>query len=286
MALEKAQSILINKGSSPKLSIQGISAELLAKVNGYLIAVSGGDSDAQAFITAAAITDPTQETAINDLVVGLKADGLWSKMKAIYPIVGGTASSHKFNLKDPQDTDAAFRLTFSGGWTHSATGAKPNGTNGFADTHFIPINELASNVDASLSFYSRTDGNANSISIGAEFAFLIQIRNGGKFYPQIGSTAQFPSFTNPDGLGYYSANRHPSNSLNIEGYKNGARVVNGAEDVGLVGISVTIGKANGGSRFSYRECAFATMGYGLTVTEQANFYTRVQAFQTALSRQV
>ena len=31
-------------------------------------------------------------------------------MKAIYPFVGGTATTHKFNLKDPADINAAFRL--------------------------------------------------------------------------------------------------------------------------------------------------------------------------------
>ena len=74
---------------------------------------SGGvDPDAQAFITAASITDPTQQSAINQLVVDLKGYSIWTKMSAIYPMVGGTASSHKFNLKDPRDLDAAFRLVF------------------------------------------------------------------------------------------------------------------------------------------------------------------------------
>ena len=57
---------------------------------------SGGgvDPDAQAFITAASITNPTQQSAVNQLVVDLKGYGVWSKMKAIYPFVGGTASQH------------------------------------------------------------------------------------------------------------------------------------------------------------------------------------------------
>ena len=57
------------------------------------------DTDAQAFITAAAITDPTQQAAINTLVVDLKGYSIWTKMKAVYPFVGGTAATHKFNLK-------------------------------------------------------------------------------------------------------------------------------------------------------------------------------------------
>ena len=92
------------------------------------------DPDAQAFITAAGITNPTQQTAINTLVVSLKANGIWTKMKAIYPMVGGTATSHKFNLKDPRDLDVAFRLSFVGGVTHNSNGITVNGVNGYCQT--------------------------------------------------------------------------------------------------------------------------------------------------------
>jgi hypothetical protein len=126
--------------------------------------VSGLDSDASAFITAAGLTDPTQKSAINTLVKDMKAAGLWTKMKAVYPMVGGTATSMKFNLKDPRDLDAAFRLTWSGGWTYSATGATPNGTNAFADTK---LNDSILTPNSShLSFYSRTNINQAAYDIG------------------------------------------------------------------------------------------------------------------------
>ena len=38
--------------------------------------------------------------------------------------------------------------------------------------------------------------------------------------------------------------------------------------------------------YSAKECAFASIGDGLTDTEAANFYTAVQTFQTTLSRNV
>ena len=59
------------------------------------------DPDAQAFLTAAGITDATITSAINTLVVDLKGYNIWTKMKAVYPFVGGTAAAHKFNLKNP-----------------------------------------------------------------------------------------------------------------------------------------------------------------------------------------
>ena len=101
-----------------------------------LMPKSSFDVDAQAFITAAAITDSTQQNAINTLVLALKGYSIWTKMKAIYPIVGGTASQHKYNLKDPRDLDVAFRLAFATGWTHSVNGIKGNGTTAFADSFF------------------------------------------------------------------------------------------------------------------------------------------------------
>jgi hypothetical protein len=100
----------------------------------------GPDPDAQAFITAAGITNPTQQSAIDALVVGLKADGLWTSMTAIYPFVGGTATSHKYNLKDPRDLDAAYRLTFYGGWVHNSNGIIGNYFNTYADTYLINYN--------------------------------------------------------------------------------------------------------------------------------------------------
>ncbi|MGA1049840.1 MAG: hypothetical protein ACO3UU_17695, partial [Minisyncoccia bacterium] len=100
-----------------------------------------------AFFTAeagAGVTlSDTEKTAINTLVVNLKAANIWTKMKALYPFIGSTATSQKFNLINPADTNAAFRLSFQGGWTHSSTGALPNGTNAYAETYIIPSTNLS-----------------------------------------------------------------------------------------------------------------------------------------------
>ena len=105
-------------------------------INPYVFAAF--DADAQAFITAAGLTNPTQQRAVNTLVLSLKANNIWTKMRAIYPFVGGTASTHKWNLKNPLDTNAAFRLVFFGGMTHSANGIQGNGTNSYANTFLNP----------------------------------------------------------------------------------------------------------------------------------------------------
>jgi hypothetical protein len=105
----------------------------------------GIDADAQAFLTATGITDATITSAINTLVLELKTNNLWTKMKAFYPLVGGSASSCKFNMITPVDDNASYRLSFAGGWTYASTGITPNGTTGYADTFLNPSTALTQN---------------------------------------------------------------------------------------------------------------------------------------------
>ncbi len=157
------------------------------------------DPDAVAFLTAAGITDATITSAINTLVVDLKGYGIWTKMKALYPFVGGTSTTHKFNLKDPQDTNAAFRLVFVGGWTHSAAGAKPNGTNGYADTFLNCFNNLITG-DVHISYYSTTnsltannfyDAGASNNVISAANNFALALRRNLAGTPSIFDSVNF-----------------------------------------------------------------------------------------------
>ena len=95
------------------------------------------DSDAQAFIDAAALTDRIEKLAINQFVVQLKAQSLWTKMQLIYPLIGGTSTTMKWNLKDPRDLNAAYRATFVNGGTFSDSGYTTNGTSNYLNTNMI-----------------------------------------------------------------------------------------------------------------------------------------------------
>ena len=267
---------------------------------GVRISSGGGggiDTDAQAFITAANITDTTQQNAINTLVTQLKTYGIWTKMKALYPFVGGTASSHKFNLKDPRDLDAAYRLVFAGGWTHSSTGAKPNGTTGYADTKLNPTLSCTLN-NTHLSFYSRTNiaSNLNQWDISAtdgDFLPTLSLTSG---YQGVAYSDQYnyvsggggrTSFANTNTTGFYIGSRTSNTSLKF--FRND--VVRSTSTTLHSGTmpnrSIYIGRNTAGTiAYSSKETAFASIGDGLTDTESANFYTAVQTFQTTLGRQV
>ena len=256
---------------------------------------SGGgvDPDAQAFITAAAITNPTQQAAINTLVVDLKGYNIWTKMKALYPFVGGTASTHKFNLKNPLDTDAAFRLVFSGGWTHSSNGILGNQINSEFDTKLIPSSVQSIN-NKHLAVYSRTNTAA-----GTEFCAL----TGGTSYPgdiliireaAIGTNTSFYAFneafpnsivsTTTDSKGLFISTRTGATSKKL--YRNGSVIGTATTSSNTQpNASLKFGSF-AGSYWTNKGYAFASIGDGLSDTEAANFYTAVQTFNTALARQV
>src|SRR6476619_7918758 len=63
------------------------------------------DADAKRFIDSSGITWSSQKLAINNFVKQLKDSSLWTKFLAVYPMVGGTANTTKWNLKDPRDLD-------------------------------------------------------------------------------------------------------------------------------------------------------------------------------------
>ena len=259
------------------------------------------DADAQAFLNAAYITNTTQATAVNTLVTSLKEYGIWTKIKALYPMVGGTATTHKFNLKNPLDTNAAFRLTFTGGWTHSSTGALPNGTNGYADTFFSPSMYTAL-TDASAGVYTRTNISSNTqVDMGqgnATFAtdgVIIYSRFGSNVYYSCCNGNTFNTGANSDSRGFFTTTRTgTSQSFRKRGTSNiDSTVPNVTTTAGYTG-TIFIGASNelamGSGKFpslySAREIAFAFIADYLSQSEIDNYYTAVQAFQTSLSRNV
>lgn len=265
---------MIGYGNSMFLSTHGILART----------ASGGgvDPDAQAFITAASITDPTQQSAINTLVVDFKGYNIWTKFKAIYPIVGGVASSHAVNLKTP----GTFNLTFASGWTHSSNGMTPLNT--YADTN-LNDNTILNLNSVHVSYYSRTNSNNTEIEIGAGLSdgLFIEARTSGISYYRVHSSALL-QHSDSDSRAFYVANRTASNLMNA--WKNGTKV---ATSTGVSttkqSLNIYIGALNNGGVASFpssKQCAFASIGDGLTDTEAANFYTAVQAFQTTLGRSI
>jgi hypothetical protein len=246
------------------------------------------DPDAQAFLTAAGITDATITSAINDLVISLKADGIWSKMIAIYPLVGGTASTHKWNLKDPRDLDAAFRLTFVGSPTHSSDGIQGNGSSQYANTHLNPFSVLSLN-NASSFFYTNLNS-GTGVDFGAfnnleNTAFQVNKNNASSLFVARANQISTTTIAGNTNNGFFGINR--TNSSNYVINQEGSLQTVNLSSVALINLNIFLTALNvAGSPdfYSARRYAFYCFGEGLNSTEQGNLKTAVDTFQTDLNR--
>jgi hypothetical protein len=252
------------------------------------------DANANAFLTAASITDNTIVNAVNQLFVSLKGYSIYNKMYALHLYVGGTSSTHKWNAVNPLDTNAAYRIVWNGGVTHNANGVTGNGTNGYGETYLQPSTNLIQN-NTHIAFYSRTNiQNANTpmgIQDGALNASLrIVPRNASNqsIYSVNDNTGSVVSSVT-DSSGFWIASRTASNARKL--YRNGA-VTQTATTVSVARSTATIpvlgqkGATNTMGAYLAVNLALSSTGEALNDTEAANYYTAVQSFQTALGRQV
>ena len=243
----------------------------------------------QAFLTATGISDATIISALNAMDTSLISAGLLpsgtgaGKIKALYPFVGGTASTHKFNFINPSDTDAAFRLVFNGGFTHSASGCQPNGTNGWINTFLTPSIDFSgayyegSYHDNTTDTYNGAFGTTNAFTYISGPDHRIFFASGGSAFNIAGAPNNgFHQFMRDGGAGTDRV------QVNLLSNSRGS-VLNLACAINLV-----IGALNqGATRSDFNSRLYKLRAYGstaLTGTEMDNFYTAVINFQTTLGR--
>lgn len=267
---------------------------MLRRFGSTIRAVSAGgfDPDALNYLTVSGnLGDATIEAAINDLVLGLKADSLWSSIVALYPFAGGTDVKHSYNLKDP----ALHQITWNGAVTHNANGIQSAG--GYGDTN-VSGTEITD--EGSSSIYIRDNvlsnlfdyGHAKSSAPNSRFYFSANrsVTPGNAF---VGCFTTSTSVTTPnaDTLGSHYMARNAVGVSDVIFRKNNlpeAIVLSGITNTGSIPINIFIccqnnnGTPSGTTTRNY--ASFALFNQYLPNADV--FHDRIQAYQTALSRQV
>jgi hypothetical protein len=256
----------------------------------FLAAPAGGgyDPDAQAFFTAAGITDTTEKDAVNTLVLGMKAEGIWTLVDAAYPFVGGTTDSTKYNLVNPVDSDAAFRLTYFGSWTINSYGAKPVTANSsYANTH----------LDLTINRYN----NHHFLGYTSDFLLSEQGFDGqGGGYPRycivrtslnefydLNFAGNAGTINNGSG-GCYILNRRSASdamfgaALNTSSYA--IKATGGGGGV-MDSYEFYIGKANNIDAGNTSLKQFVSLGQGMSDAQAAAYCGLIEDFQVTLSRE-
>lgn len=249
------------------------------------------DADSQAFydrVTAAGgILSQTEKDAVNILVLDLKSAGIWTLMKAIYPMVGASAAACAQNLKS-----SSYTGTFTSGWTFTNNGVLPNGTSAYMNTGLNASTQLTNN-NSHLSIYSRTQdtsksgldisgiNSSNHFALTAYYAALGTGLSIQYFYPTDSATG-YASSTQ----GHFVSTRISSVSNSLYRNANILGTATNTNSTVLPNINMYLGSNTQPSEYQNRQYALATIGDGLTNAQVSNFYTAVQTFQTSLSRQV
>jgi hypothetical protein len=248
--------------------------------------IASFDADAVAFFnrvtTAGGTLSTTEKQAVNQLVLDLKANSLWTPMKAIYPMVGASAAACAQNLKS-----SSFTGTFSSGWTFASTGVTGNGTSAYFNTtvtNNIDITDRASHW----STYLRTLGNSgfHGYYNGVDVVFGVQPNATNQIAVGLNNLLSSGASS---AIGYLVGSVNSSTSAKL--YRNNSNVysITNPSSLSSFNLDFYLGALNNlGSPILYstQQIAFSSLGDNLTDTQASNFYTAVQAFQTTLSRNV
>ena len=248
------------------------------------------DSDAQAFFdrvtTAGGTLTTTEQNATNQLVLDMKSAGIWTAMRAVYPMVGASAAACAQNLKS-----SSFTGTFNGGWTFASTGVKPDGSTGYMSTG-ANASQFTANSQH-FSNYSRQLTDTGYVELGLvsydsnKFNYVMIQLPGNGIYAAIQGTDTLmdAGYTDPS-YGLTISNRR--NSSFVQRYNRNNKLEVSSSQQGLGRLAVTMSAIQTPSPIYYGTCeiAFASMGDGLTDSDATALYNAVQTFQTTLSRQV
>lgn len=268
-------------------------------INPYRFAVVSTVDDAQVFIDSVqsdgTVLTARQKTAITTLVAGYKSAGIWTKRKVIDPFVAGSASTHKWNLKDPRNLDAAYRLTFSGATTHSLNKVS-YGPSRYANTYLAPNamgqNSISAGVWAVGTSASQTHFDLGSYN-GSSYFYLLARYSDANAYAHFntGATGFASGGNTTDGWVFGSR----TGSTAISAYKNGVSIGSNTSVASITPNSFNIylgaynnsGTAAGmAASTTFLNHRFVVIGDGLDATEQLNEYNLIKAFIDSSSQNI
>lgn len=251
------------------------------------------DTDATNYINAS--LNSGFQTPITDLFLMLKTANLYNKIQAMYPHLGTTSAQHRWNAKNPLDTNGAFRLQFIGAGTYTNLGYTPNGTTGYANTFFIPsANQIATSNGGTVVVGTNTlngggGGGIDRYELGTQSSasnnsilFAKQLDSSNKTACQFNQVEL--ASTQTDARGILTGNRlNASQKL----FKNGSVLNSGTGSGGLSTNSFFIGAINSfGSPYGYtnRRIQLVLIHEGFTDTEVVILHNIIDIFENALGR--
>jgi hypothetical protein len=246
------------------------------------------DSDAASFFTRSGVSNTTDKAAVNYLASRFKTFSLWTKMDAIYPMVGGGSTNDNRNLKAN-----SFNITWNGTVTHNANGVTGNGSSGYGDTGFSPGSSggVYTLNSCHFSWYSGSSaptvgGTVMGVATTGLDRFYIQVGsfdwNGTGPHHTTGSTLDVNNLS--EFRGFVMATRTSSTASAIFCPLNSATSTQPSINIPTDNVSVLARSFGGHDQFSDINLRFASIGSGLSAADYANMKMIVDTFEGILGR--
>ena len=239
-----------------------------------------------------------QKSAISAFYAGLKTDSIYSKLRAMWLFAGGNATNNKWNLVNPVDSNAAFRLSFVGTFTHASDGITAASTSGTYADPFINPNSLGWSLnDFAMGGFAKNNITDNSLA-----RTIMGLASSSKeegIYPNYVGNRWY--YIDADGghpvavtslsasSGFLVASR--TSSTVLKGYRNGTQE-SSTQTTASIGSSVNAtfslfnrNRPDANGRVydpTDQKMQFFFFSTGLTDSDVSNFYTRLTTLFTAL----
>lgn len=270
----------------PRGAALGVLISLATQLTACMIApVACTDTDANAFISAAGITDATQKSAVCTLVTSLKSGGVWTLMDAVYPFVGGTSASCAVNLKSP----GTYNITWHGGVTFTAGGVTGDGTSGYGDTGMNPAtaggNYSLNSAVIGVNIATNNSESAYVMGIVYTSSAALQISAGAENLIGLNSIQIFGA--TPSTLAGFLAGSVTDAFTETLYLTDGTTATHAPVPTAIPSFTVGVLARNFAgtfNQFSSQTLSFAFIGGGLTGTQVAALKSAVVAFNTTLGR--
>lgn len=250
---------------------------------------------AAAFLARTSGLNGIHRTAYIKLINGLVADGLWTKIDALWIMATQDSATALLNL-----INTSFALTLTNSPTFAADqGYTGNGTTMSINTGFAPASAgtAFSQNSASISAYirnNRTTSNSHNIMgcspTSGGTAFFISPLQTSTFQWSLNGTT-FPTAANTTAQGFWQVSRTASNAMTV--YRNGTAFTTNAGASGVLtnmtnAVRLLANTTTGGApnSFSADQIAAAHIGGALTDMDLANLSNRVNSYMTAVGANV
>ena len=267
------------------------------------------DADAEAFFTAAGITDTTEKDAVNQLVLDFKGGAgcltpsstdLWTNAAAIWSVSPTSLAAAAYNLRDT----ASFNYTWVNSPTHASTGVTFNGSTQYGDTNLSPSSlTLANSYDITLCVQI-ANGDATSVGLLAgRYGSLSSQRTqmmllSGSLVQDIhaGGTARLATSTSGTYNGRFVATADRVADGGKANYLNGSSLgtLNAQDNGNPYTYNIYTGAQNAQNSGTPNTANYSDFEYrfgcvlkeGLNSTEVADLDDAIVRYSTALSRNI